>query len=140
MRLFNYIEKALAHEENIVKQKSRVNWIKKDDGNTIYFHNCCKGRWNTNKIISLEDQFGNIQEDPIRVAEIATTYFENLLGSNHEVEDFPEDIALRTVTEDQSLSLEKPFFRDEVLITLKSIAKHKSRGPDDFPVEFFLET
>lgn len=54
-KLIEALENALAHEENIVKQKSRVNWIKKGDGNTRYFYNCCKGRWNTNKIISLED-------------------------------------------------------------------------------------
>lgn len=67
-RLIEVLENALAHEENIVKQKSHVNWIKKGNGNTRHFHNCCKGRWNTNKIISLVDQHGDTQDAPDKVA------------------------------------------------------------------------
>lgn len=35
---------ALRVEEDFLKQKSRITWLKKGDGNNGYFFNACKGR------------------------------------------------------------------------------------------------
>lgn len=51
-----YVEnysKALLLEEQFLKQKSRVQWLKHGDGNSKFFYNSCRGNWNTNKILSL---------------------------------------------------------------------------------------
>ncbi|XP_074361168.1 uncharacterized protein LOC141701414 [Apium graveolens] len=56
--LISKYKAALLSEEIILKQKSRINWLNKGDGNNGFFFKSCKGRWNTNKLLSLEDDLG----------------------------------------------------------------------------------
>lgn len=50
--------RALKAEEIFLKQKSRVKWLKDGDANNRFFFNSCRGRWNQNKILSLENDNG----------------------------------------------------------------------------------
>lgn len=47
---------------------------------------------------------------------------------------------VKTISEGNYQMLSRPFSSNEVLITLKSMAKKKSPGLDGFPVEFYLKT
>ncbi|GJS50788.1 hypothetical protein Tco_0624150 [Tanacetum coccineum] len=53
-----YREVAL-DEEKVLKQKSKVNWLKEGDLNTAYFHNLLKGRKNKSRIVSIKYDMGN---------------------------------------------------------------------------------
>lgn len=97
--LCDSLSQALAKEESLLRQKSRINWLKNGDGNNKFFFNSCRGRWNSNKIIALEDEFGNIQTSHHGISEVAVNYFQNLIGSHHPVVDFPDHLELNHISE-----------------------------------------
>ncbi|KAL8089208.1 hypothetical protein AgCh_038843 [Apium graveolens] len=130
--------KAVQEEEILVKQKSRIDWLGKGDNNNKLFFNSCKARWNINKLLALEDDSGCIHSSHDKVSNIAVNYYENLLGSEHEVAAFPDNLQLPTLSESQRSFLVTPFKPEDVLKTLKSMSKNKCAGPDGFSVEFFL--
>lgn len=53
--IVNQYRMLLKQEEELYKQKLRVNWIKFGDSNTKYFHNSMKVRNARNKIVSLQE-------------------------------------------------------------------------------------
>ena len=142
-RLSSRLQSALYAEEKLLKQKSRIRWLKEGDGNNRYFFNSCKGRWNSNKILSIQDDEGNSHSGQRNIASIAVSYFENLLGNSGDVEDFsswPEIQDLKRLNEDDKINLVRPFTTADVLATFKSMASGKSPGPDGFPPEFFVKS
>ena len=66
---------SLLREECFLKQKSRVNWLKCGDNNNKFFFNCCKGRWNTNKIFQLKDASGATVARHSAVSKVVVDYF-----------------------------------------------------------------
>jgi len=54
------LEKWVKVEENIMRQKSRVQWLKLGDGNTTYFHASLKSRIAQNRRTSLISANGSI--------------------------------------------------------------------------------
>lgn len=137
-RLIQILQKTLHLEEVFLKQKSRVNWLKNGDGNNRFFFNACKGRWNSNKILSIEDDLGNIHTSHKDISRVATQFFSSLFGQAHEVMDLPLDLYLPQVSHEQKEELSRPFSPTDVWTTLKNMAKNKSPGPDGFTVEFYL--
>jgi hypothetical protein len=49
----------LTAEENLLKQKSRIQWLNLGDGNNSFFHNLVKVRNSSNLIKVLMDNEGN---------------------------------------------------------------------------------
>lgn len=137
-RLISEYIKDLGIEEKFLKQKSRVQWLKHGDGNSKFFYNSCRGRWNCNKILSLEDDNGVVYDSHDSMAAVAINYFQSLLGSNKEVIDLPVDVQLPCLNSTIARELEKEYTGAEVFETLKKMAKGKSPGPDGFTVEFYI--
>lgn len=131
---------ALLQEEAFFKQKSRINWLEKGDGNNGFFFNSCKNRWNCNKILSLNDENGVTQTTHKAISDIAVGFFKNLLGTSSETQPIPDNIVLPTLSVEQQSHLCTPFSPDEVLCCFKNMAKNKSPGPDGFTTEFFISS
>lgn len=93
-RLCSELQKALSAEEVFLRQKSRVQWLDLGDGNNSFFHRSCKNRWNSNKLLILEDRNGDTHTEHGKIADIATSYFRDLLGSDHPAEQFDFNIDL----------------------------------------------
>lgn len=129
---------ALLEEEEFFRQKSRVTWVNKGDNNNSYFFNYCKGRWNSNKIIAIQDKFGELKMGHENVARVAVSHFEDLLGNEGVVLDIPMSLTLPQLSPVLADTLSKDISAHEVYATLKSMAKSKSPGPDGFSVEFFI--
>lgn len=109
-------------------------------GTINIFFNSYRGRWNVNKIHSLDDPNGvthHLHED---IARIAVDYFKNTLGQEEVVAEIPNDIELPCLNESLASSLSTPFSSEDVFRTIKKLAKGKSPGPDGFSVEFYLST
>ena len=85
-RLCINLQNALNAEERLLKQKSRIRWLKQGDGNNSYFFNSCKGRWNSNKLLKIKDDNGVTHLGHKNVATVAVNYYQNLLGSVNDVE------------------------------------------------------
>lgn len=137
-RRCDILTKALWNEEKLLKQKSRIHWLKHGDGNNKFFFNSCKGRWNRNKILNLEDDNGVIHSTHREISEVAVNYFQSLLGDTVNVQQFPENISIPTTEAVEMDMLVKPFEAADILRTLKSMAKGKCPGPDGFTPEFFI--
>lgn len=137
-RLVQDYHRALKLEEIFLKQKSRVSWLKNGDSNNKFFFNACKGRWNLNKILLLEDDDGTIFTSHKDISKVAVDFYQKLLGQPALVSDIPEDIHLPQLTDFQREELVKPFDNADVWNALKSMAKGKCPGPDGLTVEFFI--
>lgn len=134
------LRKALCEEEILLKQKSRIHWLNHGDNNNRFFFSACKGRWNVNKILSLQDDSGRIHSPHRDISDTAVNYFVDLLGVENDTDVFPDEISLPSLNEAQKQSISAPFQAVDVLKTLKSMAKNKCPGPDGFSVEFYLHT
>lgn len=137
--LCDTLAKALGSEEKILHQKSRINWLKRGDGNNKFFFHSCRGRWNSNKIVRLEDDSGITHTGHMNISNVAVSYFKNLLGSCHSTQSFPDDIQTNQLSDDHHTNLTQPFTASDVLSTMKSLGKNKSPGPNGFTPEFYLK-
>lgn len=115
-----------------------MHWLKFGDGNNKYFFNSCRGRWNSNKILSIEDDNGEVFTSHNDISSTAGAYFKSLLGCHKEVNQFPDDLAINSISDEAIQRLVKPFNATDVFNTLKKMAKSKSPGPDGLTPEFFL--
>ncbi|XP_075088611.1 uncharacterized protein LOC142170618 [Nicotiana tabacum] len=76
------LAKWLEVEESILKQKSRIKWLKLGDLNTAYFHACIKNRQETNHIGSLVDSAGQLLQSPTKVELEMLNFCKLLLGTS----------------------------------------------------------
>ena len=132
------LQRALSAEEIFLKQKSRVQWLDLGDGNNSFFHRACKNRWNVNKILMLDDDFGNVLTSHEEIATAATDYFKELLGTSIDCKPFDWNITLPQLSSSQQDFLCTSFSNDDILKAFKRMGKKKSPGPDGLTPEFFL--
>lgn len=118
--LISALNSAPVKEEVLLKQKSRVNWLR-NDSNNRYFFNTCKGRWNCNKILSLEDADGNIVHSHTDISNIAVNYFESLMGSSKNVEPFPDDLQLPVLNDLQKASPVLDIYENDIFKVLRGM-------------------
>nr|XP_023870319.1 uncharacterized protein LOC111982934 [Quercus suber] len=72
----------LDKEDEMWRQRSRLNWFQEGDRNTSFFHAKASARHQKNYIEGLVDEQGRWQEDEAKVGDIAVDYFEKLFTSN----------------------------------------------------------
>lgn len=137
-RLCNELECCLNQEEMYLRQKSRIQWLHLGEGNNKFFFNACKSRWNSNKILSIEDDFDVTHTEHKSISKIAVYYYQSLLGTSRTVTPLDENVELPLLNDTQRNILEAPFTALDVLKILKSMAKNRSPGPDGFSAEFYL--
>ncbi|XP_070041417.1 uncharacterized protein [Nicotiana tomentosiformis] len=75
------LEKLLGVKESIMKQKSRVKWLKLGDANTTYFFANIKSRYSQNNIRRLINGNGDIVQTKKGIEEEVTGFYQQLLGS-----------------------------------------------------------
>ena len=137
-QLSGTLRQAINVEETFLKQKSRVNWLNLGDANKKFFFKSCQGRWNSNKIISIADNEGNTLASHKDISTHAVDYFKSLLGRDRDVSPIDVNIELPMISPSHHEFLAASFSRDDVLKTLRRMAKNKSPGPDGFSPEFFI--
>ncbi|XP_074346531.1 uncharacterized protein LOC141685321 [Apium graveolens] len=139
--LINVLNLALAEEESLYLQKSRVKWMGLGDGNNSFFHKKYKANWNHNKILVLEDDSGTLVHGQQLCANVAIHYFKNLLGMEvtHTAIDL-ESVDYKVTTETQATLLSVAVNDALIFNTLKKMKKNKAPGPYGVNVEFFLAT
>lgn len=133
------LSNAILLEEKMLRQKSRVTWLKEGDGNSAFFFNQTKLNWNTNKILSIKDNSGTILHSHLNVANVAVQHFKNQLGTEFNL-DMPQDLRLPIVTSAMGDILTAPVTEDLIWQTVQTMKRSKALGPDGFPVEFFMST
>ncbi|KAF2587910.1 hypothetical protein F2Q70_00040798 [Brassica cretica] len=67
-------------EEAFFKQKSRINWLRLGDQNTLFFMKVATARFSYNSICSLLLPNGELITDPELMCRIAVEHFTNILA------------------------------------------------------------
>lgn len=117
----------------MLKQKSRIQWLKDGDKNAGFFHNQVKHRWNINKIMAIENAEGVICTGHLAVQKVTVDHFRDLLGTQSEADcsgTFAtlDSIQPNWVSSHQALLLEKGYFGCRNYVHLKAYeAKQESR-------------
>lgn len=127
-------------EENIFRQKSRVQWLQLGDSNTVFFFANMKNRISQNRIKSLINANGILIQGQDEINAEITNYYKGLLGAV--ADQFPSINPLvmregKTLERHHQLLLITPITRNEVSRALKDIDDLKAPGCDGYNAYFF---
>ncbi|KAF5815287.1 putative RNA-directed DNA polymerase [Helianthus annuus] len=128
----------LLDEEYLLKQKSRVHWLKVGDQNSKYFHQSIKNRECRNKVNSLEDMDGTVFSGE-SVGEGFVKYFKGIMGVSADVGRIvdPGGLFVNKLSIDDAEQLVSKVSREEVKIAMFQIDDEKAPGPDGYTAKFF---
>ncbi|XP_026400308.1 uncharacterized protein LOC113296197 [Papaver somniferum] len=117
-------------------QRAKDNWEKNAEKNSKYLHQLASFKYNCNNINCLNIS-GNLCYDKEKIATEATNFYTSLF-----MEDFPirpsfDNIEFPSISLQESISLEKPFSKEQVKNIIWHFGLNKAHGPDGFTMEFF---
>lgn len=127
-------------EESILRQRSKLKWLRLGDGNNKYFHATIKARQNSNSIYSLQKEDDTILKNHDDIEEEVLTFYRKLMGTADEVRNGIDVSAMRggpQLNNDQRVNLTVPVTEQEVVNTLNSIDDMKAPGIDGYGAYFF---
>ena len=128
-------------EEGMLKQKSRIQWLKLGDQNTNFFHKAVKARNSRKSIKTITLENGSRTTDPDAIKQECVSHFKEVLGNNW-VE--PNQLASGNVDMAWSAEhlgiLNNGVTNDEIKKTIFSIKDSKAPGPDGFSSLFFKKS
>ncbi|KAL8135224.1 hypothetical protein AgCh_010043 [Apium graveolens] len=82
---------------------------------------------------------GDLVTSHEEISGLAISYFSNLIGTDSaSTEILDPSISLLRLTDSQQLFFTRDFLQEDILATLKGMAKNKSPGPDGFTPEFYI--
>lgn len=136
------LDKWYGVEEQILKQKSKIHWLQRRDGNNSFCHASLKSRRNSSLSV-LYDQLGHklVEEDDIK-AEV-DSFYKGLLGTTAHTTLAVDVLVVRqgaVLNATQRAELVKHVSAKEVYDSLCSIGENKAPGADGFSSRFFKST
>ncbi|GJW72610.1 RNA-directed DNA polymerase, eukaryota, reverse transcriptase zinc-binding domain protein, partial [Tanacetum coccineum] len=129
---------AMEDEEKLLFQKSKIKWLSLGDKNNYFFHKTLKGRYQRNKIESVQDVNGNKFEDQDVVVQFVM-HFQNFLGQScnaQEINDY-SSLFYNKINDDVALSMVNEVTSKEIKDALFDIGDNKDLGPDGYSFVFF---
>lgn len=133
---------ALQRQNSVIwAQRARLLWVKDGDRNSRFFHNFTRIRSHINHISQIANHHGNITSDRFGIEDAFLQFYSNLWSSSNDI-DFTEVLHalpfdLPQISETNAQLLICLVTREEVYETLMDLPTGKSRGPDEFNVEFY---
>ncbi|CAA7017582.1 unnamed protein product [Microthlaspi erraticum] len=131
-------------EESYFKQKSRINWLKEGDQNTMYFQRIAQTRGSFNSVRSFTLPSGDILVDPLEMSSHAINHFKSILGpvflppiSLRSPPSWFQDLCpYRCPPERRSAMISVPT-SGEITKVLFKLNPNKSSGPDGLTSGFY---
>jgi hypothetical protein len=134
----NKLCELFAVEETMVRQRSRIEWLKEGDRNTSFFHaraSACR-RTNTIKALFCED--GTKCDRIHEIKGMAEDFYENLFTSEPcDAIDVVLESVCGKVTAEMKDELCKPYTNEEIKEALLQMGPTKAPCPDGFPALFY---
>ncbi|CAL1355574.1 unnamed protein product [Linum trigynum] len=128
-------------EEIYWQQKSRVNWLKKGDQNTSYFHTVTRTRRKKNFVAGLLNDSGDWITDEAGKASLANSFYQHLFTSENRVGNMNDRVAnlpiARSVSPEMNAALTATVQPCDVRRTVFAMGSIKAPGSDGFTGKFF---
>ncbi|GJX66681.1 RNA-directed DNA polymerase, eukaryota, reverse transcriptase zinc-binding domain protein [Tanacetum coccineum] len=120
-------------EEKLLRQKTKVEWLKDGDSNTSYFHNVIKGRVSKSRIKVIYNDLGDAFYGN-DVAKEFVSHFRNFLSTCDNVFDIedPGSLFTKKLEVDKAVEMIKHVSNEEIKGALFSIRDNKSSGPEGY--------
>jgi hypothetical protein len=139
-QLSEELNQILNLEEDLWAMKSRTNWLVMGERNTSYFHLSTLARRSANRINGIKDNAGNWLFDVEEVKVHFVEGFKNIYQTEQtqcdlKLEPLPSWGAL--LSQEDVISLAKPFSELEIFAALQSMKAFKAPGPDGLHAGFF---
>lgn len=131
-------QEAVRDEASLLRQKTKIQWLKDGDQNTSFFHNVLKSRVNKNRIQVVCDEQGNKWYGDAFPGCIVD-HFQQFLGVADEViplEDC-DDLFVKKLDPSIAFNMVRPITDAEINEAMFSIEDDKAEGPDGFTAKFF---
>nr|GEX30132.1 hypothetical protein [Tanacetum cinerariifolium] len=127
------------NEERLLKQKTKVEWLKEADSNSAYFHNVIKGRVSRNRIKVVYDGSKKAYYED-NVADQFVSYFSCFLGTCDYVLGIKDvdNLFTKKLDVESPVDLIKPITDEEFKEALFSIDDTKALGLDGYTSKFLM--
>lgn len=118
-----------------------MQWIKKGERNTKFFHKSTIAHRANNRITKLIDPQGTEKNTHEKMEDVLVQQFqsiaeENMAERSHFTKRFTQHIP-KLVTKEDNHNLNRPVSEEEVNEVIKEMHNGKALGPDCFNVDFF---
>ena len=130
------IEHLASLEEISWRQKSHAMYEKEGDNNTHFFHRLANSHLNANQIKRIELD-GVLYEDETNVRSQLVLFYQGLYEETKVGCPTMDGLEFACIEEDERLSLEKEFTKEEVIQVLREMEGDKAPSPDGFTMAFF---
>ncbi|GKD41338.1 reverse transcriptase domain-containing protein [Tanacetum coccineum] len=126
-------------EEKILRQKSKIDWLREGDANSAYFHKLVKCQVSRSCIDVVTDNDGVVFENE-KVADAFVSHYEVFLGQVGIVRNM-DTISLFHIKLDEETAhdMVRMVSDQEVKEAMFLMGNDKSPGPDSFTAAFFKE-
>ncbi|CAB4284330.1 unnamed protein product [Prunus armeniaca] len=124
----DYFSKAWKNEEAYWKQRSHINWLKRGDANSKFFHLSTTQQRRRNIVSKLEDDNGVTVENEDDIRNLYESYYLELFTSSGPKSwGNSQDHVNHVVIEEMNLELCKPISSDEVKEAVSQLGELKAR-------------
>ncbi|KAK3189472.1 hypothetical protein Dsin_029033 [Dipteronia sinensis] len=142
--LISYYTTTLKAEEDLLRQKSRIQWLKAGDRNSSYFFKAINGKRNKSKIHTITGDDGSLIEGVILVKKEAIRHFQTILGYSrpvsHGIGTTLSNIINKVISNGQADFMGRDVTDDEIREVCFSLHPNKALGPNGFNARFFKIT
>ncbi|XP_057447160.1 uncharacterized protein LOC130738983 [Lotus japonicus] len=126
----------VAHmKESLLRQKSRIMWVKDGDANTKFFHAMVNARRRSNAISGVHVN-GEWIDDPNLVKREVKDFFSMKFKEFHCESPVLDGVRFKTLNQSDSKELEKEFSMEEIKSAVWDCASEKCPGPDGYNFNF----
>nr|KYP48621.1 hypothetical protein KK1_029682 [Cajanus cajan] len=129
---------SLTLKDNLLFQKSRLNWLQARDANSKFFHACINCRRLKNEIRSLKVANERYNE-PSTIKEEVKGFFEGNFRECLHARPRLQGTDFKTLSEEDVVTLILPFSDEEVKNAVWDCEGSKSPGPDGFNFTFIKD-
>ncbi|KAJ9536699.1 hypothetical protein OSB04_un000084 [Centaurea solstitialis] len=131
-------QQAKLDEEDAVRQRAKVKWLREGDSNTKFFHMVVKEKRHAQQIHAIRKLDGTFVYDD----EVPIAFVENLkmlLGTRDDnlVPEMPSHLFVNTLSLGDSLHMIRPIADSDIRNAMFSIGNEKAPGSDGYSARFF---
>lgn len=124
---FSELRKVLFDKESLIKQKSRVKWLKEGDANTSFFHACLSIRRINNRMVAINVD-GIWIEEAIKIKEEVTKYFTKIVAEENWQRPLLDGVPFPQLKEEEVGVISTPFAMDELELVISNLEGKKKSG------------